>query len=234
MGLRANMGHWAHRVSTPLRRRHYCGESGSSLVRTLPPTWRRKLGLADESAVGSRRIEVGGGPFPQPGYVHVDIDRHARHLEAFAPAWKLPFPDAWATEILAIHSLEHVHPRMLVPTLREWHRVLAPNGRVQIHVPNTEELTASFLASPVEDKWRVMGALLGMYSHAGVHSAEELEVDSDHQITFDWPLLCWALESAGFQDIVDRTGEVSDTHTELWTDAVAHFSLIAQASKAGA
>jgi SAM-dependent methyltransferase len=220
-----------HRLSTPLRRRYYCDGNGASVVSRLPAAIRRKLGLDDASAVGSRKIEVGGGPFPQAGYIHVDVDRRARHLEALAPAWKLPFPDGWATEILAIHSLEHVHPRMLLATLREWHRVLAPGGRVQVHVPNAPELVASFLESPVEQKWRTMGALLGMYCHPGVSAPEDLEVPSDHQVMFDWHLLSWALTSAGFRHVADLTGQVDDKHTEEWRSVVPHFSLVAQAIK---
>jgi SAM-dependent methyltransferase len=223
----------AHALSTPLRRRYYRHGAGRRVISRLPAAARRKLGLDDGSAVGSRKIEIGGGPFPQAGYIHVDVDRRARHLEAFAPAWDLPFPDGWATEILAIHSLEHVHPRMLLRTLREWHRVLAPGGRVQVHVPNTPELVASFLESPVEGKWRAMGALLGMYSHPYVRGPGDLETPSDHQVIFDWELLSWALESAGFGNVANLTERVSDKHTEGWRDVVPHFSLVAEAVKPG-
>jgi SAM-dependent methyltransferase len=233
MGWSWTAGDAAHRLSTPLRRRYYRRLRGASLIGRIPPSLRRRLGLDDDSAVGSRRIEIGGGPFPQKGYIHVDIDRRARHLEAFAPAWELPFPECWATEIVAIHSLEHVHPRLLVPALREWHRVLAPGGRVRVHVPNAPELVQSFVDSPVEGKWRVMGALLGMYCHPGVRSAEDLEVRSDHQLMFDWELLAWALRSAGFREVADLTGEASDRHIVAWREVVPHFSLVAQGIKDG-
>jgi SAM-dependent methyltransferase len=162
----------------------------------------------------------------------VDVDPGARHLEAFAPAWRLPFPDDWADEIVAVHSLEHVHPRMFVPTLVEWRRVLAPGGRVQVHVPNGPELMASFLESPVEQKWRIMGALLGMFSGPEVVRPEELEVRSDHQLLFDKDVLEWAFADAGFIDFVDLTDQVSDRHTESWSEVVPRFSLVAQAVKA--
>lgn len=220
-----------HRLTIPMRCRYYCGSGNPSVVPRLPTVVRRKLGLNDRSAVGSRKIEIGGGTFPQQGYIHVDVDRRARHLEVFTPAWNLPFPDRWATEVLAIHSLEHVHPRMLLPTLREWHRVLAPDGRVRIHVPNTEELVSSFLHSPVAGKWRTMGAVLGMYCHPGVSAPEDLEVPSDHQMMFDWELISWSLASTGFHDIVNLTTEVRDKHTEDWCEVVPHFSLIAEAVK---
>lgn len=223
----------AHRASAPLRDGYYRRGRGARVVPRLPGGVRKKLGLDDQSAVGSRKIEIGGGPFPQPGYIHVDIDTRARHLEAFAPAWDLPFPDGWAEEIVAVHSLEHVYPPMLVPTLKEWRRVLAPGGRVRVHVPNTEELFTSFLASPVEEKWRTMGAMLGMYCHPGVLTPEGLEVPSDHQLMFDWDMLRWALAEGGFEQISDLTGQVSDGHTDGWREVVPHFSIIAEATKPG-
>jgi predicted SAM-dependent methyltransferase len=221
----------ARRLSTPLRRSYYCRGWGASVIPRIPGAIRRPLGLDDRAAVGSRRIEIGSGHFPSPGYIHVDVNPRSRHLEALAPAWKLPFPSAWADEILAIHSLEHIHPRRLAPTLREWHRVLASGGHVRVHVPNAPELMRSFLDSPVEGKWRVMGALLGMYCTPGVQRAEDLEVPADHQLMLDFELLSWALESAGFEDVVDLTSDVRDSHTESWKDVVPHFSLVAQATK---
>ncbi|MDQ6749548.1 MAG: methyltransferase domain-containing protein [Actinomycetota bacterium] len=202
-------------------------------MRLLPGLVRRKAGLDDPAARGSRKVEIGSGPFPRKGYIHVDVDPTARHLEAFAPAWDLPFPDGWASEILAVHSLEHVHPRKLLPALREWHRVLAPGGRVQVHVPNAPELTQSFFDSPVDEKWRTMGALLGMYCHPGVRSPDELEVPSDHQLMFDWEMLSWVLTTAGFSSVVDLTERTSDSHTEAWRGVVPHFSLVAEAVRPG-
>jgi predicted SAM-dependent methyltransferase len=221
-----------HRASIPLRRRHYSHGGGRRWTGRVPAAVRHKLGLDDAGAVGSRRIEIGCGPFPTPGYIHVDVDPAARHLEAFTPGWKLPFPAGWADEVLAVHSLEHVPPSMLMPTLREWHRVLAAGGRVRVHVPNTLELTQSFLESPVEQKWRTMGAMLGMFCHPGVRSPEELEVAADHQLMFDKPLLSWALETAGFVEVTDLTERLTDRHSESWSEVVPHFSLIFEAHKA--
>jgi methyltransferase family protein len=227
--------HWrdaAHRLMIPVRRRYYhSGGIAAAAIRRLPKRLRRRLGLDDESAVGSRRIEIGSGPFPQRGYLHVDLDPGARHLEAFAPAWRLPFPDDWAEEIVAIHSLEHVHPRLLLPTLREWRRVLAPGGRARVHVPNAPELMAAFIEGPLERRWSIMGALLGMYCGTDVRDPADLEVPSDHQLLLDAELLAWAFERAGFESFTDLTRDTIDRHTESWSDVVSHFSLVAEAVK---
>ena len=232
-GLRlARAGYRALQHSTvPVRRRYYLGGHGRRLVAGLPDGLRGFFGLDDESAIGSRRLEIGGGPHAQRGFLHVDIDAAAHHLEWVAPAWELPLPDGWVTEISAIHALEHVEPPRLVPTLQEWQRVLAPGGRLQVHVPNGPALMEAFQARPVAEKWPIMGSLLGMYCGPEAREPGGLSMRSDHQVIFDVPTLRWALESAGFADFRDLTGSVEDRHTGAWRDLVPDYSLIAEARK---
>src|SRR4051812_16893446 len=94
-----------NRATIPLRRGYYVDGRGRAWIARLPDVLRRSLGLDDDLAVGSRRIEIGGGPHAQSGYLHVDVDAGGSHLEALAPAWALPFEDGFAEEILSIHSL---------------------------------------------------------------------------------------------------------------------------------
>jgi len=220
-----------NRITAPLRRRYYLEGRSGELVERLPGALRRRLGLDDPSAVGSRRVEVGGGPYAQRGHIHVDIDAYAAHLEVVAPAGELPFPAGWAQEVLAIHSLEHVHPRDLADVLEEWHRVLAPGGRVRIHVPNGPELFAAYLEAPVQGKWRMMAAILGMFCGPGVTDPRALRYNADHQLIFDAPLLRSVLEEAGFTNVTDLTEQVVDRHTDGWREIVPHFSLVAEATK---
>jgi SAM-dependent methyltransferase len=222
------------RLTVPVRRRFYLSGAGRDAIARLPAPVRRAVGLDDLSAVGSRRLEIGGGPHAQTGFLHVDIDPGAHHLEWVAPAWDLPLPDGWATEIVAVHALEHVPPARLVETLVEWLRVLAPDGRVEIHVPNGPALMEAFLARPVEEKWPIMGSILGMYCGPEVRDPRGLEQRSDHQLIFDVPLLSWALEAAGFAGVRDLTGEMEDRHTKPWRDLVPNYSLIAEARKPAA
>jgi hypothetical protein len=223
----------AHRPAMALRRRYYVDGTLGSVVGRLPAETRVRLGLEDDEARSHRRIEIGWGPFPRAGYVHVDADPNARHLEAQAVAWDLPFPDNWAEEVLSIHALEHVHPRLLDRTLRDWNRVLVPGGVLRVHVPNTPALMQAYLAAQDDQtRWMLSGALLGMYCGPDLHGPEDLPTDSDHQILFDAPLLLASLGSAGFVDLVDLTDIVSDRHTEGWTEVVARYSLVVQGQKA--
>lgn len=219
------------RVTVPLRRRFYLAGAGRGTIGRLPRFVRGVVGLDDPSAIGSTRLEIGGGPHAQKGFLHVDIDPGAHHLEWVAPAWKLPLADGWASEIVAVHALEHVEPARLVETLREWHRVLAPGGRVEVHVPNGPALMQAFMARPVPEKWPIMGSILGMYCSPEVRDPRGLRMRSDHQLIFDVPLLRWALESAGFAAVRDLTAAIEDRHTAAWRPLVPDYSLIAEARK---
>jgi SAM-dependent methyltransferase len=219
------------RATVPARRRYYLDGTGRRAVARLPAPVRRVVGLDDEAAIGSRRLEIGGGPHAQHGFLHVDIDPGAHHLEWVAPAWELPLADGWATEIVAVHALEHVEPSRLLDTLREWRRVLAPDGRVEIHVPNGPALMEAFVSRPVQEKWPIMGSILGMYCSPEVRDPRGLSLRADHQLIFDVPLLTWALESAGFEAVRDLTGVMEDRHTRPWQGLVRDYSLIAEARK---
>ena len=231
--LRESARVWMHRVGTPIRRRYYRDGWGRRPAKALSSRWRHRLGLDDDDAVGSKRLEIGSGVRPLPGYIHVDLDPFAWHVEAIAPAWRLPFPDNWAEEIVAIHSLEHVHPYFLLPTLTEWRRVLRPGGRLRVHVPNAPRLMECFIGAPLHKKWALMGALLGMYCTPDVVTPRQLIWPSDHQILFDRDLLRWALESAGYCETVDLTSSLTDVHTDAWKGLVGDFSIIYGASKDG-
>ena len=222
---------FVQRVTVPIRRRYYLTGSGAGVVRRLPSTACMALGLDDATAIGSRRLEIGGGPHAQPGHLHVDIDPGAHHLEWVAPAWDLPLADGWAQEIVAVHALEHVEPTRLLETLREWHRVLRPDGRVRVHVPNGPALMEAFVQAPVERKWPIMGSILGMYCSPDARDPRDLHLRSDHQLVFDAPLMAWALTEAGFAQVSDLTGLEHDRHTEAWAPLVPDYSLIFEARR---
>jgi predicted SAM-dependent methyltransferase len=221
------------RLTIPVRRRLYLTGQGGTVIGMLPGGLRRTLGLDDTSAIGSRRLEIGGGPHAQPGFLHVDIDSGAHHLEWVAPAWRLPLPDGWAQEIVAVHSLEHVEPSKLHDTLTEWRRVLAPGGRVQVHVPNAPALMEAFVSRPVDEKWPVMGSILGMYCSPEVRDPRGMTRRADHQLLFDFDLLRWSFTTAGFDPVHDLTNAVEDRHTAPWSGLVPHYSLIVEARKPG-
>ena len=198
-------------------------------VRSLPAVLRRRLDL-DGEAIEPLRIEIGGGPFPSPGYVHVDADRSSRHLEHVAPAWRLPFDDRSVAELLAIHVLEHVHVSAVDRTLREWRRVLRPGGYAEIHVPNAATVFPAFLATTGPKKWDLLIPIFGATADPG--GADRPSADlARHHVIYDFDLLEQVLLAAGFDRVDDVTDQVTDRHNEGWqqADLVSRVSLVVRA-----
>jgi SAM-dependent methyltransferase len=199
-------------------------------VEWLPERVRYHLDLLG-GQIDPLKVELGSGPYPTPGYVHVDIDRSSRHLEYVAPVWSLPFDTGSVDELLAIHVLEHVHPAQVHKTLVEWRRVLRPGGAARIHVPNAPEIFHAFQAASGGRKWALVNALLGMYGGPDINNAEEIPVAcrSDHQAVYDLPLLESVLLSAGFKEVRNLTGRIRDRHADAWQQIVPAYSLVVQA-----
>jgi SAM-dependent methyltransferase len=217
-------------IGVPLRRAVVGG--GGRWVRSLPAGLRTWLDV-DGDVVRPLRVEIGGGAFPTRGYVHVDYDRRAQHLEYLAPAWKLPFADGSVAEILAVHVLEHVHPTRLRQTLGEWRRVLRPDGVVWIHVPNALNLFRAYETVPSEKKWALNSVILGMYAAPAACRPEHIgsHREPDHRCVFDLDLLTRVLTDAGFVNVEDHTGRRSDRHTDAWQSLVPNISLVVCAER---
>ena len=222
----------AVRVATIRLRRAYLVDRPpwTRLLSYLPAKAKRRLGL-DEETVGSRKIELGGGPFPLPGYIHIDADWRGNHLEAVAQAGVLPFPDGFAEEIVAIHLLEHIHPRELADVLGEWRRVLRRGGVLQVHVPNFETLATTFLKAAPRDTWSLMSATLGMYSAPDIGGPDQIKTRADHQLLLTWPVLEMILRDTGFHEIEDISESVRDRHSEGWSKVMDQISLVVRATR---
>ena len=82
------------------------------------------------------RLNVGsGGKSEDPNYIGVDAFVEA---DVQALMWDLPYKDASVDEILSVHSLEHISKYDVIPTLREWKRVLKVGGKLDIVTPDLE------------------------------------------------------------------------------------------------
>jgi hypothetical protein len=86
-------------------------------------------------------------------------------------------------------------------------------------------------AATVAEKWRMSGALLGMYCGPDARGPDDLAVPSDHQILFDREMLEASLLDAGFADPVDLTQATMDRHNADWRHVLDRYSLVVEARK---
>ena len=157
--------------------------------------------------VGDRvdlRLNLGSGERPLSGFVNVDTLADAPRVDVVADVTKrLPFDDASAELIYAVHLLEHVATDRVPGVLTDWRRVLRPGGVLLIAVPDLDAIARILVEragwfTPPHNPW--LGAIYG---------GQKDEWDF-HKTGFTTPWLSHLLENAGFGDVrrVERFDEV--------------------------
>lgn len=79
-----------------------------------------------------RRLEIGPGTAPLPGFEGLDIVRRPG-IKHVGDAAKPPFADATFDEVYSSHCIEHVDWWLIEPTICEWTRILKPSGLLEVH-----------------------------------------------------------------------------------------------------
>lgn len=82
------------------------------------------------------KINLGANGFHLKGFINIDLDPNT-NPELVADALHLPYEDNSIDEIYAGHLLEHFSEEEDV--LKEWYRVLKPDGIITITVPDIEK-----------------------------------------------------------------------------------------------
>ncbi len=100
------------------------------------------------------------------------------------------FKDESIQNIYASHVIEHLSFKELIPCLKEWYRVLDPNGNLFISVPNITtlcELFASGDCDPTE-KFLILKMIMG----------SQKNLYDFHRSAFDMDFIYYILAEAGF------------------------------------
>lgn len=117
----------------------------------------------------------------------VDFVRDAADLSQFA--------DNSVEQIYASHVLEHFYYNLngeLIGVLQEWHRVLKPEGKLLISVPNLKTLCWLYLHPNLEplERHHLMRIMFG-------GQVNQYDV---HKVGFDFETLGLYLQEVGFQE----------------------------------
>jgi predicted SAM-dependent methyltransferase len=154
------------------------------------------------TAAPSDHLHLGSGSKKVAGWLNVDVWRSDYDVDI--ANGRLPWRDAAFTVVVSQHVIEHLELQdELLPLLRELRRVMKADGEIWLSCPDMEKVCRAYVtdraASLNEDRKRRMpGQALpdGMPPQHFVnwlfHQAGE------HKNLFDFELLQWALQQAGF------------------------------------
>lgn len=140
------------------------------------------------------KLHIGGKEF-HPDWKILDVESRPE-VDYVTNAQNLnQFESNSIDVIYASHVLEHFYYNLnneLIDTLKEWHRVLKPDGKLLISVPDLKTLCWLYLNPnllPIE-RHHLMRIIFG--GQTNIHDV--------HKVGFDFEVLALYLEESGFQE----------------------------------
>ncbi len=149
---------------------------------------------------------------------YVDHCRDARDLSCFE--------DDTFTAIYASHVVEHFdYAKSLLPTLKEWHRVLKPGAHIYVSVPDLDTLAQMFLQKDqhtANERFYLMRVMFG----------GQMDEYDFHYVGFNSEILCTYLNEAGFSNFrrVGSFGLFQDTSEIRFKNVPLSLNIIAEKS----
>lgn len=101
------------------------------------------------------KLNLGCGDDYIEGFVNVDL--YSDRADFKYDIAKLPYGDNEVDEIRAYHVIEHFDYMQAQDVVREWHRVLKPNGKIKIETPDFLESCREFVNSNEDERWKLYG-----------------------------------------------------------------------------
>lgn len=165
---------------------------------------------------GSVKLHLGCGGQHFEGYINIDFKK-TRAVDVIGDVRELPYEDNSVDAIESYHVLEHFpvclmaninpHPRgkyaALIDILKEWNRVLKPNGNLVIEVPDFDAIAAEYATADNERKEELITYMFGGYRNN--------DIEDTHRWGTNKYRLNYILEKAGFRYI--KFCEARDYHT---------------------
>jgi predicted SAM-dependent methyltransferase len=156
------------------------------------------------SSAGARKLNLGAGRLPFPGWLNVDL--HPRKGVVFLDARKpLPFPDGVFDCIFSEHLIEHLDYPAGMRMLRECIRVLRPGGKIRLATPNLEPILHLYEDEEKEENRRYMIQAVEKFPKIGQAKAvfviNNFFRDWGHRFIYDGQTLRGSLAAAGFENI---------------------------------
>ena len=136
-----------------------------------------------------KHLHLGCGNKFIPGFIHIDVVDHP-HIDHVTSIDNLSiFKNDSIDLIYNCHVLEHFKRREIDSVLKEWFRVLKPQGILRISVPDFEKICEVY--NKYKDLELIIGPLFGRQDY----------LYNIHYNVFDFNNITQLLENAGFCDV---------------------------------
>lgn len=158
-----------------------------------------------EIGPGAQKIEASWitvGPYPSES-----VDNVARWGDE-----PLPFLDNSVDLVYASHVLEHIIWYKTVDALKEVYRILKPNGKFEVHVPDFAIIVNAYLNKKCGDNWRACNKDADFMLWVNGRIFTYGGPGNNHRAVFDRDYLNKCLRFAGFTKILDKAPIRGNNH----------------------
>lgn len=97
-----------------------------------------------------RKLEIGPGTTRIEGFETASISWNRNVDYVVNASQRLPFKDDSISLVYASHILEHIPWYQTLATLQEWHRIIEPNGLIEIFVPDGLLIVQTFVDAEIK------------------------------------------------------------------------------------
>ena len=176
-----------------------------SLMRMDALRLRARLEQSRTMAPASALLHVGCGKRSVAGWLNIDVAGGEQSVDL--GCGRLPWPDGVFDAVVSQHVIEHLELfEEVIPLLRELRRVARAGAEIWLSCPDLEKTCRSYVdnrgADMLEDfitrfpnltAWRTIPAHMinSLFHQSG-----------EHKNLFDYDLLSWACQQAGWHDCV--------------------------------
>ena len=184
------------------------------LVGRMTRTRRIDLYLRTHS---ERRLQLGAGANPYPGWLNTDVEDFRRRGEVVYMDAREPFPlpDESFDVVFSEHMLEHLTYADGRHCLRECQRVMRPGGRIRLATPSLDRLIQLY-GDDLTDlqrryiRWSVETFIAHADAELPGFVLNNFLRNWGHEFVYDVQTLRHALETAGFVDVSEHAVGESD------------------------
>lgn len=134
-------------------------------------------------------LHLGCGGMILPNYINIDLYNDKADVKC--DVRKLPYEDNSIDEIYNSHLIEHFNFKEAFDVLKEWKRVLKPNGWLIIETPDLLASCKKFVEGTEEER-------IGLYGH---FYAMPWQPGNTHYFLYTPNQMRWTLEVLGFKNI---------------------------------
>lgn len=149
-----------------------------------------------------KKLHLGCGHIILPGFTNIDI-RDIEGIDKVSPVYPLDYKSNTFDLVYGSHLLEHFPRKQTLNILKEWIRVLKPDGILRLSVPDINALIKIYRQT--NDISQIIGPLFGKQDYKYNY----------HYTIFDYKILKELMEKAGLTAV--HTWDYRRTiHSDIW------------------